>query len=75
MKAPWKWKTCYDAALLEIEIDDGMRQMHLEAAKNAIADRLEDSLHGRHPLGSAERVQIEEACRMLLLLRGRQRVA
>jgi len=74
MEAPWKWKSCYDAASLEIEIDDGKRQMRLEAAKNAIADRLEDSLHGRQPLGSTERVQIEEACRMLLLLRERQRV-
>jgi hypothetical protein len=42
MEAPWKWKTYYAAALLEIEIQDGVGQQRLEAAKNAIADRLED---------------------------------
>jgi hypothetical protein len=65
----WKWKTYYAAALLEIEIQDGKRQQRFEAAKNAIADRLEDSLHGRLPLSSSERVQIEEACRTLVILR------
>jgi len=47
----------------------------MQAAKNAIVDRLEDSLHGRHPLSSAERVLIEEACRELLFLRSHQRAA
>ncbi len=75
MAASWKWKTCYNIAFVEIEVEDGKRQQRLEAAKHAIVDRLEDSLQGREPLGSAERVQIEEACRNLLLLRDHQRAA
>jgi hypothetical protein len=69
MTASWKWKAWYDTAFVEIEVEDGKRQERLEAAKHAIVDRLEDSLQGREPLNSAERVQIEEACRNLLLLR------
>jgi hypothetical protein len=68
MSAAWKWKPLYVEALVEIEIEDG-RQKRLEAAKHAIADRLEDSLQGREPLGSAEQVEIEKACSTLLLLR------
>jgi len=71
MKIWWEWKNRYDAALREE--DDHRRSQRMQAAKNAIVDRLEDSLHGRQPLSSAERVQIEEACRELLLLRSRQR--
>ena len=75
MEASWKWKTYYDAALLQIALDDGKRHELIQAAKNAIADRLEDTLHGREPLGSAERVQIEDGCRTLLLLRERPKAA
>jgi hypothetical protein len=73
MDRQWNWKTRYDAALREK--DDGRRQQRMQAAKNAIVDRLEDSLHGRQPLSSAERVQIEEACRELLLMRNHQLAA
>lgn len=74
MEASWTWKTCYAAALLEFE-DEGKRHHYLQAAKNAIIDRLEDSLHGRQPLSSAERVQIEDACRRLLHVRERRNAA
>jgi hypothetical protein len=70
---PWEWKNRYLAALRGD--DDGRRPQRMQAAKNAIVDRLEDSLHGRQPLSSAERVQIEEACRELLLLRNHQRAS
>jgi hypothetical protein len=33
----------------------------IAAAENAIHDRLEDSLHGRHPLDSSERNAIHVA--------------
>lgn len=75
MKTSWKWKIYYDTVLQDIEVDDGNRHQRLQAAKNAIVDRLEDSLHGREPLTNAERVQIEDACRTLLLLRERPRAA
>ena len=75
MQAAWKWKSFYEAALLEMEVPDGKQYQRLEVAKNAIVDRLEDSLHGREPLSSAERVQIEEACRTLLLVRERPSAA
>ena len=71
IEARWEWKSHYEAALREK--DDRRRYQRMQAAKNAIVDRLEDSLHGRQPLSSAERVQIEEACRELLLLRSHQR--
>ena len=73
MEGPWKWKTYYDAALSENEPDSGQRHQRIHPAKNAIADRLEDSLQGRQPLSSAERVQIEKVCRTLLLIRERPR--
>ena len=78
MQGPWKWKPYYDEALSEFEVDDAKRHQRLQTAKNAIIDRLEDSLHGREPLSGAERVQIEDACRTLLLVRvvrGRPRAA
>lgn len=75
MKTSWKWKAYYDQALQEIGGDVGKRHECLQAAKNAIADRLEDSLHGREPLSNAERSQIQNACRTLLLLRDRLRAA
>lgn len=67
METRWDWKLRYDDALREK--DGSRRHQRMEAAKNAIVDRLEDSLHGRQPLSSMERVQIEDACRNLLLLR------
>src|SRR5438045_1367117 len=67
------WKQSYDAALREK--DDGKRQQRMAAAKNAIVDRLEDSLHGRQPLSCSERVQIEQACRELLHSRNDRRAA
>lgn len=67
METRWDWKLRYDDALREK--DGPRRHQRMEAAKNAIVDRLEDSLHGRQPLSSMERVQIEDACRNLLLLR------
>lgn len=67
METRWEWKARYDAALGEN--DGGRRQERMNAAKNAIVDRLEDSLHGREPLSSSERVHIEEACRKLRFLR------
>ena len=70
METRWEWKSHYDSALQEK--DDHRRHQRMQAAKNAIVDRLEDSLHGREPLTSAERVQIEEACRELLLLRSQR---
>ena len=73
METPWEWKARCDAALGER--DDRRRHERMKAAKNAIVDRLEDSLHGREPLTSVERVQIEEACRRLLLLRNHARAA
>jgi hypothetical protein len=73
MEGRWEWKSRYDDALRET--DELRRQQRVDAAKHAIVDRLEDSLHGREPLDSAERVQIEEACRELLLLRNQRRAA
>lgn len=73
MGMPWEWKARYEAALGER--DDRTRLERMKAAKAAIVDRLEDSLHGRQPLTSAERVQIEEACRRLLLFRTHARAA
>jgi hypothetical protein len=73
MGVRWEWKSHYDAALQEK--DDRRRHQRMQAAKSAIVDRLEDSLHGRQPLSSAERVEIEEACRELLLLRHHERAA
>lgn len=73
MEARWEWKSHYDSALSEK--DDHRRHQRMQTAKNAIVDRLEDSLHGRQPLSSAERIQLEEACRELLLLRSHQRAA
>jgi hypothetical protein len=69
VQRPLNWKMSYDAAMVEFELEDGKRQQRLQAAKNAIIDHLEDSLHGREPLGTAERAQIEDACRTLLLVR------
>jgi len=54
-------------------IEDGT--MRMQGVKNAIVGRLEDSLHGRQPLSSAERVRIEKACRELVLLRNHQKAA
>jgi hypothetical protein len=73
METRWEWKSRYDAALREK--DDRRRQQRMQSVKNAIVDRLEDSLHGRQPLSRAERVEIEEACRNFLLLRNHKRVA
>jgi len=75
MQEPWQWKVFYGRALAEIEAVEGKQDQCLQAAKNAIIDRLEDSLHGRQPLSSAERVQIEDACRTLLLFRRYSRAA
>jgi hypothetical protein len=75
MQEPWQWKVSYGRALAGLEGEDGKRDQRLQAAKNAIIDRLEDSLHGRQPLSSAERTQIEDACRTLLLFRKHSRAA
>ena len=75
MQEAWQWKICYGRALVELDTEDGQRDQCLQAAKNAIIDRLEDSLHGRKPLSSAERVQIEDACRTLFLFREYSRAA
>ena len=75
MQKPWKWKMYYEAALSELEVQDGKGDIRLYAAKNAIIDRLEDSLHARHPLSNAGRIEIENACRTLLLIRNHSRAA
>jgi|KBSSwiStaDraftv2_1062776.scaffolds.fasta_scaffold267856_2 hypothetical protein len=75
MQEPWQWKIWYGRALVELDAEEGQREQCVQAARNAIIDRLEDSLHGRKPLSSAERAQIEDACRTLLLFREYSRAA
>jgi hypothetical protein len=44
------WKTFYQDALLEL--DPEKMPQKIDAAQNAIADRVEDGLHGRRPIGA-----------------------
>ena len=53
------WKTFYQDALLEL--DPEKMPQKIDAAQNAIADRVEDGLQGRRPIGAAEQQRIADA--------------
>lgn len=55
----YSWQKRYASALREVT--PGLMEERIAAAENAIHDRLEDSLHGRHRLDSAERKAIHVA--------------
>ena len=53
------WQRRYENVLREVT--PSKMKERIAAAENAIHDRLEDSLHGRHPLDSSERNAIHVA--------------
>jgi hypothetical protein len=53
------WKALYEDSMLEV--DETKIRQKIEAAENAMRDRLEDALHGRLPIDAAERQAIEDA--------------
>jgi len=55
----YRWQRQYADALREVT--PTKMEERIAAAENAIHDRLEDSLHGRHPLDSTERKAIHVA--------------
>jgi hypothetical protein len=55
----YRWQRQYADALREVATNK--MEERIAAAENAIHDRLEDSLHGRHPLDSTERKAIHVA--------------
>jgi hypothetical protein len=61
------WKAFYQDALLEL--DPEKMPQKIDAAQNAIADRVEDGLHGRCPIGPAERQRIADARHYLSYLK------
>jgi hypothetical protein len=62
------WKAFYQDALLELDAEK--MPTKIDAAQNAIADRVEDGLHGRRPIGAAERQSIADAQHYLSYLKG-----
>jgi hypothetical protein len=61
------WLTLYNDAV--VELDPIKLLDKIEAAQKAIGDRLEDALHGRHPINGNERELIEDARRNLYFLK------
>ena len=59
----WGLQSLYEAVLCETN-SIKMREK-IEVARNAINDRLEDSLHGHEPLEGEERQAIDNALRCL----------
>jgi hypothetical protein len=55
----YPWQRRYENVLREVT--PSKMEERIVAAENAIHDRLEDSLHGRHPLDSSERNAIHVA--------------
>jgi hypothetical protein len=66
MKPTYIWQVSYEAALLETDLYN--LNNRIAAAKTAIRDRQEDSLHGRDCIDGAERQAIEQALSYLRLL-------
>jgi hypothetical protein len=60
------WQSLYTDALLEVDQEKILQK--IDAAQNAIADRVEDGLHSRPPIGSAERQRIADARHYLFYL-------
>ena len=61
------WRTFFEAALFETQPIKLAKK--IDAAQDAINDRLEDSLHGRHSLDPFERQAIENALNYLRILK------
>lgn len=61
------WHSYYRKAMLETDPDT--QKQYIDDALRAIDDRKEDSLHGRTPLQSEERHEIDDATRLLRFLK------
>jgi hypothetical protein len=61
------WQPTYEAAMLETETT--LIKLRITEAENALIDRLEDDIHGRCVLDLNERQAIDNARRLLAVLR------